>query len=162
MQKLQSESTLQLPPPFECCTWGSQCCLPQVCLLASDIRSRHAAAAAAAAASPGSLSAAAAFEWALPATAAVQYDKLRGELYLGGAYVRLFLRNPKHPLRNPAKFAEGILERYVPTGALSCIVPPAVTTNGHCATLVTRLLTCPAGFFAGPYAFCRTGRGAMP
>ncbi|GIM04041.1 hypothetical protein Vretimale_8678, partial [Volvox reticuliferus] len=83
------------------CIWDAEMACnaaTQVAVLASQLRARQA---------EGQ------YDWALPPGAAVQYDKLRGELFVGGAYVRLFLKNPKHPLRNPAKFAEGLLERYL-------------------------------------------------
>ncbi|GIL47629.1 hypothetical protein Vafri_4396, partial [Volvox africanus] len=83
------------------CIWDNEMACnaaTQVTVLASQLRARQA---------EGQ------YDWALPPGAAVQYDKLRGELFVGGAYVRLFLKNPKHPLRNPSKFAEGLLERCV-------------------------------------------------
>ncbi|GAX72903.1 hypothetical protein CEUSTIGMA_g358.t1 [Chlamydomonas eustigma] len=38
-----------------------------------------------------------------------------GELYCGGVYVRLYLKDPGFPLREPRRFAEGLMERYVQT-----------------------------------------------
>lgn len=32
---------------------------------------------------------------------------------VGGIYVRLFLKDPKFPLRNPKRFLEGLLDQYV-------------------------------------------------
>ena len=34
-------------------------------------------------------------------------------LQVGGVYVRLFLKDPKFPLRNPKRFLEGLLDQYV-------------------------------------------------
>lgn len=49
--------------------------------------------------------------WGLPDTYRVQYPELQGEILLGGVYVRLFLRDPKFPLRQPKAFLEALLER---------------------------------------------------
>lgn len=38
---------------------------------------------------------------------------LQDELYVGGVYVRLFLKDPRFPLRNPKRFVEGLLDTYV-------------------------------------------------
>eukprot|EP00850_Spirogloea_muscicola_P020512 SM000218S06608 [mRNA] locus=s218:193476:202559:- [translate_table: standard] len=35
------------------------------------------------------------------------------EPQVGGVYVRLFLKDPKHPLRNPKRFLEGLLDQYI-------------------------------------------------
>ncbi|GLC44152.1 hypothetical protein PLESTM_001561500 [Pleodorina starrii] len=83
------------------CIWDGEMAsnaATQVAVLASELRARQA---------EGQ------YDWALPPGTAVQYDKLRGELFVGGAYVRLFLKSPQHPLRHPAKFGEGLLERYL-------------------------------------------------
>lgn len=40
-------------------------------------------------------------EYSLPQGYSLQYSKLQGELYVGGVYVRLFLKNPRFPLRDP-------------------------------------------------------------
>lgn len=34
-------------------------------------------------------------------------------MQVGGIYVRLFLKDPKFPLRNPKRFLEGLLDQYV-------------------------------------------------
>lgn len=34
-------------------------------------------------------------------------------LQVGGIYVRLFLKDPKFPLRNPKRFLEGLLDQYL-------------------------------------------------
>lgn len=38
-------------------------------------------------------------EWSPGESYAMQYEGLRNELFVGGVYVRLFLKNPGHPLR---------------------------------------------------------------
>ncbi|GFR46452.1 hypothetical protein Agub_g8026, partial [Astrephomene gubernaculifera] len=103
------------------CIWDAEMAATaatQVTVLAADLRARHAATTASAAASVPSPAApspaAGVYDWSLPPGAAVQYDKLRGELFVGGAYVRLFLKQPRHPLRQPGRFAEGLMERYLP------------------------------------------------
>ncbi|CAI5970939.1 unnamed protein product [Closterium sp. NIES-65] len=35
------------------------------------------------------------------------------EWQVGGVYIRLFLKDPKYPLRNPKRFLEGLLDQYV-------------------------------------------------
>ena len=49
----------------------------------------------------------------IPEDYRVQYDELKGELELGGVYVRLFLKQPAWALRNPKQFLEALLTRYV-------------------------------------------------
>jgi hypothetical protein len=39
--------------------------------------------------------------WSLPANFRLPYKALEGELKVGGVYVRLFLKEPTYPLRNP-------------------------------------------------------------
>jgi hypothetical protein len=39
------------------------------------------------------------------------------EPQVGGVYVRLFLKDPKFPLRNRKRFLEGLLDQYVATSA---------------------------------------------
>jgi DnaJ family protein C protein 13 len=70
----------------------------EVAQLAAAIRKQHAAHS---------------FDWAPPASYQLQYDSLRGEVYVGGVYVRLFLKNPKYAVRDPVKFAEALVERYL-------------------------------------------------
>lgn len=53
------------------------------------------------------------FDWSPPTGYQLQYDSLRGEVYVGGVYVRLFLKNPKYAVRDPVKFAETLVERYL-------------------------------------------------
>ena len=40
-------------------------------------------------------------QWSLPEGYQLQFDSLANELYIGGVYVRLFLKNPKFSLRAP-------------------------------------------------------------
>lgn len=51
-------------------------------------------------------------EWDLPEQASGQQE-MRDEPQVGGVYVRLFLKDPKFPLRNPKRFLEGLLDQYV-------------------------------------------------
>lgn len=39
--------------------------------------------------------------WTMPATFRIRYKALEGELKVAGVYVRLFLKEPTYPLRNP-------------------------------------------------------------
>jgi DnaJ family protein C protein 13 len=71
----------------------------EVAGLASGIRAQHASGHA--------------FDWSPPQGYALQYDSLRGEVFVGGVYVRLFLKNPKFAVRDPVKFAEALVERYL-------------------------------------------------
>jgi DnaJ family protein C protein 13 len=50
--------------------------------------------------------------WALPESYTIQHEELQDELYVGGVYARLFLKDPRFPLRNPKRFLEGLLEMY--------------------------------------------------
>lgn len=45
------------------------------------------------------------------------HDKAVFLLQVGGVYVRLFLKDPKFPLRNPKRFLEGLLDQYVAAAA---------------------------------------------
>lgn len=38
---------------------------------------------------------------------------MRDEPQVGGIYVKLFLKDPKFPLRNPKRFLEGLLDQYL-------------------------------------------------
>lgn len=51
--------------------------------------------------------------WKLPPTYRVRYTLHRGELVVGGVFVRLFLKEPTFPLRNPRKFVESLLRRFL-------------------------------------------------
>ncbi|XP_010533202.1 PREDICTED: dnaJ homolog subfamily C GRV2 [Tarenaya hassleriana] len=52
------------------------------------------------------------FEWDVPEQPSGQQD-MRDEPQVGGIYVRLFLKDPKFPLRNPKRFLEGLLDQYL-------------------------------------------------
>ena len=52
-------------------------------------------------------------EWAPPEDYRIQFEGLSSELYVGGVYVRLFLKNPGFPLREPKVFLEGLLKAYL-------------------------------------------------
>ncbi|XP_047308725.1 dnaJ homolog subfamily C GRV2-like [Impatiens glandulifera] len=51
-------------------------------------------------------------DWDVPEQASGQQE-MRDEPQVGGIYVRLFLKDPKFPLRNPKKFLEGLLDQYL-------------------------------------------------
>ncbi|KAJ8637711.1 hypothetical protein MRB53_011978 [Persea americana] len=51
-------------------------------------------------------------DWDIPEQASAQQE-MRDEPQVGGIYVRLFLKDPKFPLRNPKRFLEGLLDQYV-------------------------------------------------
>ncbi|CAL9076451.1 unnamed protein product [Musa textilis] len=51
-------------------------------------------------------------DWDVPEQASGQHV-MRDEPQVGGIYVRLFLKDPKFPLRNPKRFLEGLLDQYV-------------------------------------------------
>lgn len=51
-------------------------------------------------------------DWDVPEQAPGQQE-IRDEPQVGGIYVRLFLKDPKFPLRNPKRFLEGLLDQYV-------------------------------------------------
>lgn len=52
------------------------------------------------------------FDWDVPEQASSQQE-MRDEPQVGGIYVRLFLKDPKFPLRNPKRFLEGLLDQYL-------------------------------------------------
>ncbi|GAB4814092.1 hypothetical protein N2152v2_001138 [Parachlorella kessleri] len=54
-------------------------------------------------------------EWSLPEGYRLQQEGAGAgeELFIGGVYVRLFLKQPQYPLRNPKAFLEALLERYL-------------------------------------------------
>jgi len=53
------------------------------------------------------------YDWSPPPGYQLEYDSLRGEVHVGGVYVRLFLKNPKYAVRDPVKFAEALVEKYL-------------------------------------------------
>jgi DnaJ homolog subfamily C member 13 len=73
--------------------------------------SEAAAEAAAFAAAARAQHAAGRFEWAPPPGYRLQYGRLRGELFVGGVYVRLFLKSPRFAVRDPVRFGEALAER---------------------------------------------------
>ena len=40
------------------------------------------------------------------------FQELDNEIFVGGVYVRLFMKQPEFPLRNPKQFLEGLLKRF--------------------------------------------------
>ena len=52
-------------------------------------------------------------DFTMPPTFSVRYPKLRDELYIGGVYVRLFLKEPSFKLRDPNWFLESLLLRWM-------------------------------------------------
>ncbi|KAK9809260.1 hypothetical protein WJX72_012293 [[Myrmecia] bisecta] len=52
-------------------------------------------------------------DWALPEGYQMHFEGLQNELFVGGVYVRLFLKNPQFPLRNLKTFLQGLLEAYM-------------------------------------------------
>ncbi|XP_024029794.1 dnaJ homolog subfamily C GRV2 isoform X1 [Morus notabilis] len=57
-------------------------------------------------------------DWDVPEQASGQQE-MRDEPQVGGIYVRLFLKDPKFPLRNPKRFLEGLLDQYLQSIAAS-------------------------------------------
>ncbi|KAK8644898.1 hypothetical protein V6N13_118759 [Hibiscus sabdariffa] len=51
-------------------------------------------------------------DWDVPEQPSPQ-EEMRDEPQVGGIYVRLFLKDPKFPLRNPKRFLEGLLDQYL-------------------------------------------------
>lgn len=47
-------------------------------------------------------------EWALPEDFQLRFESEAAELFVGGVYVRLFLRDPRFPLRSPKVRATGV------------------------------------------------------
>jgi hypothetical protein len=58
--------------------------------------------------------------WALPATFRVRYSAHEGELRIGGVYVRVFLKEPTFPLRDPKAFLEALLRRFMQEAETLC------------------------------------------
>jgi hypothetical protein len=59
-------------------------------------------------------------EWSVPEGFKMPYQHGtagQGELFLGGCYVRIFLKNPQFPLRDPKAFLEGLLGAYFTTAS---------------------------------------------
>ncbi|KAK9915634.1 hypothetical protein WJX75_001835 [Coccomyxa subellipsoidea] len=51
-------------------------------------------------------------DWVPPEGFRIQFEGEQAELFIGGVYVRLFLKNSQFPLRHPKKFLEGLLEAH--------------------------------------------------
>ncbi|XAR66965.1 hypothetical protein NMG60_11013364, partial [Bertholletia excelsa] len=51
-------------------------------------------------------------DWDVPQKESGQQE-MRNEPQVGGIYVRLFLRDPQFPLRNPKRFLDGLLDQYL-------------------------------------------------
>jgi len=49
----------------------------------------------------------------IPEDYRVEYEDIKGELEIGGVYIRLFLKQPAWSLRNPKQFLEALLNRYI-------------------------------------------------
>eukprot|EP00898_Chlorokybus_atmophyticus_P007654 jgi/Chlat1/7890/Chrsp66S00581 len=52
-------------------------------------------------------------DWRLPEGWHFTYVDLSNELQVGGVYVRMYLKDPKFPLRNPKRFLEALLSEFV-------------------------------------------------
>ena len=50
-------------------------------------------------------------EWSVNDGYTINHPNLDAELYVGGVYIRLFLKSPKHNLRSPQLFLEAALAR---------------------------------------------------
>lgn len=51
--------------------------------------------------------------WSPPEDFRVHHEGLNAESFVGGVYVRLFLKNPGFPLRQPKTFLEGLITAYL-------------------------------------------------
>ncbi|KAL6517010.1 DnaJ subfamily C grv2 [Orobanche hederae] len=58
-----------------------------------------------------------------------RHQEMRDEPQVGGIYVRLFLKDPKFPLRNPKRFLEGLLDQYLTSIAATHYDVPANHTE---------------------------------
>jgi DnaJ family protein C protein 13 len=65
-------------------------------------------------------------DWTPGDSYSLDYEELHDEMFVGGVYVRLFLKTPGHPLKNPQTFLEGLLERY--TKIIAAVDPLAIST----------------------------------
>ncbi|XP_073157556.1 dnaJ homolog subfamily C GRV2 isoform X2 [Henckelia pumila] len=85
-------------------------------------------------------------DWDVPEQASGQKE-MRDEPQVGGIYVRLFLKDPKFPLRNPKRFLEGLLDQYLSSIAATHYDGQAVDTELPLllsASLVSLLRVYPA------------------
>ena len=51
--------------------------------------------------------------WSPPEDFRVHHEGLNAEFFVGGVYVRLFLKTPSFPLRQPKTFLEGLVTAYL-------------------------------------------------
>lgn len=77
------------------------------------------------------------YDWSPPTGYQLEYDSLRGEVYVGGVYVRLFLKNPKYAVRDPVKFSEALVEKY-----LQELTAAAAAANSGATTAAASLDQC--------------------
>lgn len=117
-------STLQTVETPECMWDGRMAAqaAAEVASLAAAVRQQHAG---------GS------YDWSPPTGYQLEYDSLRGEVYVGGVYVRLFLKNPKYAVRDPVKFSEALVEKY-----LQELTAAAAAANSGAATAAASLDQC--------------------
>ncbi|KAH1067703.1 hypothetical protein J1N35_032690 [Gossypium stocksii] len=67
-------------------------------------------------------------DWDVPEQPSSQQE-MRDEPQVGGIYVRLFLKDPKFPLRNPKRFLEGLLDQYLSSIAATHYEPQSVDSG---------------------------------
>eukprot|EP00252_Welwitschia_mirabilis_P025345 TRINITY_DN7877_c0_g2_i1.p1 TRINITY_DN7877_c0_g2~~TRINITY_DN7877_c0_g2_i1.p1 ORF type:complete len:848 (+),score=223.63 TRINITY_DN7877_c0_g2_i1:330-2546(+) len=78
-------------------------------------------------------------DWDLPEHASGQQE-MKDEPQVGGVYVRLFLKDPKFPLRNPKKFLEGLLDQYVAAVAATHYAKEIQTSESDLPLLLSAAL----------------------
>eukprot|EP01050_Picozoa_sp_SAG11_P000200 SAG11_NODE_4_length_33019_cov_28.098909_27_plen_1292_part_00 len=66
----------------------------------------------------------------------VDYEVLEDEMYVGGIYVRLFLKNPQYNIRKPEKFVEALFAAHE---ALACAEGMAKDLGYICTCIITVL-----------------------
>jgi len=70
-------------------------------------------------------------EFCLPPGYAVKYKKLQEELFIGGVYVRLFLKDPTYNLRDASGFLEMLLQRWSHELEATVNIEGRVETDEH-------------------------------
>lgn len=55
--------------------------------------------------------------WKMQEGSEVQFHELKGELVVGGVYIRLFLKQPNYALRNPRQFLVALFDRFLDEAA---------------------------------------------
>jgi DnaJ family protein C protein 13 len=60
--------------------------------------------------------------WTMPPTFRVRYSAHEGELRIGGIFIRLFLKEPTYPLRDPRGFMEALLRRFHSEAETLCAI----------------------------------------